>query len=88
MSTRGKLNPLAAHRVFVIGKTLRELAAENDINPVSLSMVERGYFHMWKKKRAKYAAIYGLTLEDYDEKVKAAHEARKKKEHVQARESA
>ena len=81
--------PLAEHRTAVLGMTLSELASKHGVKPQFLCQIENGYFHFWSKHRAKYAAIYGLTLEAYEEKVTAAQEAREQKASVRsARESA
>lgn len=67
-----KRNPLAAYRISVLDMTLKELAAENAASPTILGLIERGYFHVRRRDRAKYARIYGLDLEHFERMVKKA----------------
>jgi hypothetical protein len=67
-----KRNPLAAYRIGVLDLTLKELAAQNAMSPTNLGMIERGYFHVRRRDRAKYAQIYGLDLATFEQMVKKA----------------
>jgi transcriptional regulator with XRE-family HTH domain len=65
-------NPLTKHRIVTLEKTLCDLAEASGVYPSVLSAVERGHWHKCLHKRKKFAEIYGLTLEAYEEMVKGA----------------
>jgi transcriptional regulator with XRE-family HTH domain len=77
MYTHAVRNPLAKHRIEVLDMTLAELAAKGGVHFVTLSTIERGYRHLRKKDRQKFADLYGLTLEAYEEMVKGAKDGAK-----------
>jgi len=67
--------PLSKHRIMNIDKALAELAEEGGVSAATLSRIERGYLHSELKARQKFADLYGLTLEAYEEMVRGARES-------------
>jgi len=67
--------PLSKHRIETLDMTLAELSDEGGVHLATLSNIERGYWHIRRRDRQKYANLYGLTLEAYEEMVRSARES-------------
>jgi transcriptional regulator with XRE-family HTH domain len=66
---------LAKHRIEVLDMTQKELAAKVGVNSMMISLIERGYWHLRRKDRQRFADVYGLPLEVYEEIVRGARES-------------
>ena len=75
MYTHAIRNPLSKHRIETLDMTLAELADQGRVHFVTLSGIERGYWHIRRSDRQKYADLYRLTLSAYEEMVKSARES-------------
>jgi transcriptional regulator with XRE-family HTH domain len=75
MYTHAIRKPLAKYRIESLDMTLAELADKGGVHLVTLSGIERGYWHIRRKDRQKYADLYGITLEAYEEMVRSARES-------------